>query len=138
AVERGALFGLLGPNGGGKSTLFRILSTLLPASGGSARILGHDVRREPHAVRRALGVVFQHPSVDALLTVEENLVHHGHLYGLSGRTLTAAVEEVLERLGLGDRRKERVARLSGGLKRRTELGKALLVGARVVLLDEPS
>ena len=137
-VEPGELFGLLGPNGGGKSTLFRILSTLLPASGGRARILGHDVATEPHAVRRALGVVFQHPSVDGLLTVEENLVHHGHLYGLSGIPLRRALGEVLARLGLADRRRERVARLSGGLKRRTELAKALLVGARVMLLDEPS
>ncbi len=101
-------------------------------------MLGHDVGREPHAVRRALGVVFQHPSVDGLLTVEENLLHHGHLYGLSGRRLGAAVGEVLERLGLTERRRDRVAALSGGLKRRTELAKALLVGARVLLLDEPS
>jgi len=137
-VERGELFGLLGPNGSGKSTLFRILSTLLPADGGSARVLGHDIAREPHAVRRALGVVFQHPSVDALLSVEENLLHHGHLYGLGGSALRAAIGEVLERLGLADRRAERVGRLSGGLKRRTELAKALLVGARVLLLDEPS
>src|SRR6266704_3638237 len=90
-VERGELFGLLGPNGGGKSTLFRILSTLLAAGGGAARVLGHDVAREPDRVRRRLGVVFQHPSVDRVLTVEENLVHHGHLYGLSGGALRAAV-----------------------------------------------
>src|SRR5438067_7042852 len=86
-VERGELFGLLGPNGGGKSTLFRILSTLLAAGGGAARVLGHDVAREPDRVRRRLGVVFQHASVDRTLTVEENLVHHGHLYGLSGASL---------------------------------------------------
>jgi len=137
-VEAGELFGFLGPNGGGKSTLFRILSTLLPVGSGSARILGHDVAREPDAVRRRLGVVFQHPSVDGLLTVEENLRHHANLYGLSGRVLRAAVDAVVERLGLAERRHDRVAHLSGGLKRRTELAKALLVGARVLLLDEPS
>jgi ABC-2 type transport system ATP-binding protein len=137
-VERGEIFGLLGPNGGGKSTLFRILSTLLAADGGRARVLGHDVGTEPAAVRRVLDVVFQHPSLDGLLTVEENLVHHAYLYGLHGRPLRARIEEVLGRLGLLDRRGERVQRLSGGLARRTELAKALLVGAKVLLLDEPS
>jgi len=137
-VERGELFALLGPNGGGKSTLFKILSTLLPAGGGAARVLGHDVAREPDAVRRSLGVVFQHPSVDCALTVEENLIHHGHLYGLSGRALRAALDVAVARLGLAERRRERVGRLSGGLMRRVELAKALLVGAEVLLLDEPS
>ena len=137
-VERGELFALLGPNGSGKSTLFRILSTLLRADGGQARVLGHDVVREGAAVRRGLGVVFQHPSVDGLLTVEENLVHHAHLHGLGGRALRTRAEEVLRRLGLWERHRERVDRLSGGLKRRVELAKALLVGARALLLDEPS
>ncbi len=137
-VERGELFGLLGPNGGGKSTLFRILSTLLAAGGGAARVLGHDVAREPDRVRRRLGVVFQHASVDRTLTVQENLVHHGHLYGLSGASLRAAVEAVTGRLGLAERRRDRVGTLSGGLQRRTELAKALLVGAELLLLDEPT
>src|SRR5438034_248830 len=137
-VERGELFGLLGPNGGGKSTLFRILSTLLAAGGGAARVLGYDVAREPDRVRRRLGVVFQHASVDRTLTVQENLVHHGHLYGLSGASLRAAVEAVTGRLGLAERRRDRVGTLSGGLQRRTELAKALLVGAELLLLDEPT
>jgi ABC-2 type transport system ATP-binding protein len=137
-VPRGELFGLLGPNGSGKSTLFKLLSTLVPLADGAARILGHDVAREPAAVRRRIGVVFQHPSVDGLLTVEENLVHHARLHGIAGRRLAAAVEAVLARLGLADRRRERASRLSGGLKRRVELGKALVVGAELLLLDEPS
>ena len=137
-MARGELFGLLGPNGSGKSTLFKILSTLIPPAAGRARILGDDVARDPAAVRRRLGVVFQHPSVDALLSVEENLRHHGRLYGLSGRRLAAAVDDVLRRLGLGERRRERAGSLSGGLKRRVEVGKALVVAARVLLLDEPS
>jgi ABC-2 type transport system ATP-binding protein len=137
-VEQGELFGILGPNGGGKSTLFRILSTLLPPTSGRAAVLGYDVVRAPDAVRRALGVVFQHASVDRLLTVEENLLHHGRLYGLGGRRLRNGISVLSERFGLAERRRERVGRLSGGLQRRTELAKALLVGARVLLLDEPS
>lgn len=137
-VERGEFFGLLGPNGSGKSTLFRVLATLLRAEGGRARVLGHDVGGEAAAVRRRLGVVFQHPSVDPLLGVEENLVTHGHLYGLGGGKLATRITEVLSRLGLAELRRERVGRLSGGTKRRVELAKALLVGAEVLLLDEPS
>ncbi len=137
-VARGEFFGLLGPNGGGKSTLFKIVSTLLAATSGVARVLGHDVAREPERVRRRLGVVFQHPSVDATLTVEENLVHHGHLYGLSGARLRAAMGAVVGRLGLAERRRDRVGTLSGGLRRRTELAKALLPGAELLLLDEPT
>jgi ABC-2 type transport system ATP-binding protein len=137
-VAPGELFALLGPNGGGKSTLFRLLSTLEPVQEGAAAVLGHDVMREAAAVRRSLGVVFQHPSVDGLLTVEENLVHHGHLHGLRARAVRARREAVLARLGLSERRTERVERLSGGMKRRVELAKALLVEARVLLLDEPS
>lgn len=138
SVAPGEMFGLLGPNGSGKSTLLRVLATLLRPEGGTARVLGHDVVREPDAVRRALGVVFQHASVDRKLTVEENLVCHAHLYGVTGRTLAERLDATLDRLGLSARRAERVERLSGGLERRVELAKALLVGARVLLLDEPS
>ena len=137
-VARGELFGLLGPNGGGKSTLFRILATLLPADGGVARILGHDVRGAPDAVRRRLGVVFQHASVDGKLTVEENLRHHGRLYGLRGPELTRRIDALLHRLGIAERRRDLVDRLSGGLRRRVELAKGLLPRPAVLLLDEPS
>ena len=78
-VRRGELFALLGPNGGGKSTLFKILTTLLPPSAGTARVCGHDVQTAQREVRRHIGVVFQHPSVDGKLTIEENLRHQGHL-----------------------------------------------------------
>ena len=132
------MFGLLGPNGSGKSTLLRILSTLLRPEGGTACVVGHDVVREPDVVRRALGVVFQNASVDRKLTVEENLACHGSLYGMSGRALAERLDATLERLGIAGRRAERVEQLSGGLERRVELAKALLIGARVLLLDEPS
>jgi len=137
-VRPAELFGLLGPNGGGKSTLFRILATLMAPDSGQARIMGHDVVAEPEAVRRRLGVVFQHPSVDGKLTVEENLRHQGHLYGLGGDTLRSRIAELLGRFGLADRRRERVESLSGGLARRVELAKGLLPRPSVLLLDEPS
>ena len=138
SVRQGEIFGLLGPNGGGKSTLFRILTTLLPPSEGTARVLGHDVVREPHAVRSRIGVVFQHASLDGKLTVEENLRHHGHLYGMRGAALAARMTMLLERFGLAERRTELVERLSGGLARRVELAKGLLPSPALLLLDEPS
>jgi ABC-2 type transport system ATP-binding protein len=137
-VRERELFALLGPNGGGKSTLFRILATILPPTDGTARILGFDVRTAAHDVRRRIGVVFQHASVDGKLTVRENLVHQGHLYGLSGRVLASRIDELIERFGLADRRNDLVERLSGGLARRVELAKGLLPQPSVLLLDEPS
>jgi ABC-2 type transport system ATP-binding protein len=137
-VRRGELFALLGPNGGGKSTLFKILTTLLPPSAGTARVCGYDVRTQQRDVRRHIGVVFQHPSVDGKLTVEENLRHQGHLYGLRGAGLKARIAELLDRFGLADRKDELVERLSGGLARRAELAKGLLPRPSVLLLDEPS
>ncbi len=137
AVNAGEIFGLLGPNGGGKTTLFKILSTLLVPSGGGAVVLG-DALSNPAAVRRHLGVVFQRPSLDGKLTVHENLLCHGHLYGMRGPHLRQRAAAVLERLGLSERAGDRVETLSGGLQRRTELAKALLHQPPVLLLDEPS
>jgi ABC-2 type transport system ATP-binding protein len=138
SVADGEIFGLLGPNGGGKTTLFRIIATLLTPSAGAVRVFGRDAVRESHAVRRLLGVVFQDPALDDRLTVGENLMHHGHLYGLMGSELDRRGGEVLDVLGLKDRARERVRTLSGGLQRRVELAKALLPRPRVLLLDEPS
>ena len=138
AVQRGELFGLLGPNGGGKTTLFKILSTLMRPSSGSASVFGDSISDAPAAVRQHLGVVFQHPSLDGKLTVAENLATHGHLYGMRGAALRQRADAVLRRLGLADRASDRVETLSGGLQRRTELGKALLHQPPLLLLDEPS
>jgi ABC-2 type transport system ATP-binding protein len=138
SVGRGEIFGLLGPNGGGKTTLFQILSTLRQPSTGTAQIFGDRLPGAPGAVRRHLGVVFQHPSLDEMLTVAENLFCHGNLYGLQGAALRQRSAVVLGRLGLADRAGDRVATLSGGLQRRTELAKALLHQPRLLLLDEPS
>src|SRR5258706_3730385 len=84
SIARGEIFGLLGPNGGGKTTLFKLISTLVPLQGGDARVLGFDLRGDTIALRRRLGVVFQHPSVDGQLTLAENLAHQGRLYGVNG------------------------------------------------------
>ncbi len=138
SVADGEIFGLLGPNGGGKTTLFRILSTLLEPSGGTARVGGHDVATEAAAVRACLGVVFQSPSLDPQLTVEENLRYGGNLYGLSGAALEARLREMAEALRVEDRLSDRVKTLSGGLQRRVEIAKSLLPRPCVLLLDEPS
>ena len=137
-VETGEVFALLGPNGGGKTTLFRLLSTLIPIQQGSASVLGYDVARDTAEVRRRIGVVFQAPALDKKLTVEENLRHQGHLYGMSGGALRGRIDEMLARLGVVDRRRDRVETLSGGLRRRVELAKGMLHGPRLLLLDEPS
>ncbi|HUB33590.1 MAG TPA: ABC transporter ATP-binding protein [Bryobacteraceae bacterium] len=137
-VRQGEIFGLLGPNGGGKSTLFRILSTMMVPTAGRAVIAGHDVVREPAAVRRKVGVVFQTQSLDKALTVEENLRAQGHLHGLSGATLRDRMQAAMRRLGLEDRHRDLVETLSGGLRRRVEIAKALLHRPQVLLMDEAS
>ncbi|HEY2104570.1 MAG TPA: ATP-binding cassette domain-containing protein, partial [Candidatus Binataceae bacterium] len=138
SIARGEIFGFLGPNGGGKTTLFKVLSTLVPCQAGAVRMLGRDLQGEKMDIQRRMGVVFQHPSVDDKLTVRENLEHHGHLYGMRGNHLRQRSRLMLERLGLSDRARDRVETLSGGLRRRTELAKALLHQPELLLLDEPS
>lgn len=137
-VERGEIFGLLGPNGGGKTTLFRVVSTLLPIQEGAVSVLGFDVHRQPAEIRFRIGVTFQSPSLDAKLTIRENLIHQAHLYGLCGKTMRTRIDDRLQRLGLGGRARDRVESLSGGLKRRVEIAKGLLHDPQLLLLDEPS
>ena len=134
-VMPGEMYGLLGPNGGGKTTLFRMLCTMLPPDHGTIRLLGKNVANS--AVRSHIGVVFQHPSLDARLTVLENLRHQGHLYGLKGRPLSQRIEEVLDMMTLTDRAKDRAEVLSGGLQRRVELCKSLLHRPKILIFDEP-
>jgi ABC-2 type transport system ATP-binding protein len=137
-VRPAELFGLLGPNGSGKTTLFRILSTLMIPTAGRAVVMGCDAALDPASLRRQIGVVFQAQSVDAKLTAYENLWHQGHLYGLRGSALKKRVAEILARVGLADRAKERVETFSGGMQRRIELAKGLLHHPGVLLLDEPT
>lgn len=137
-IPQGGIFGLLGPNGGGKSTLFRIIATIQRATSGNVSVMGYDVLSQSHQVRSLLGVLFQTPSLDVHLTAYENLRYHGMLFGLKGAELTKRIDQWLERLGLLDNRDDRVMAFSGGMRRRLELAKALLHNPRILLLDEPA
>jgi ABC-2 type transport system ATP-binding protein len=137
-VSAGAIYGFLGPNGGGKTTLFSILSTVLPIQSGSVSSLGYDIQNESAAYRERIGVTFQTPGLDRRLTVLENLIHQGHLYGLTGSQLRQTADELLTQFGVADRQFDIVDTLSGGLKRRVELAKCLIHRPSLLLLDEPS
>lgn len=138
SVEQGELFGILGPNGSGKSTMFRVLATIEEPQAGTATIGGLDVVSQAQQVRRLIGVVFQSQSLDKYLTVEENLSSQGHLFGLSGTNLKERITRLLDRLQLTDRRSSILKTLSGGMKRRVEIAKALLHDPKVLLMDEPT
>lgn len=137
-VPPGQIVGLLGPNGSGKTTLFRILATLLPPSYGVARVFDRDVVAESSLVRRRIGVVFQHASLDKKLTVAENLHYQGRLYGLAAALLRERIAELLARLKIADRAGDLVETLSGGMARRVEIAKGLMHRPALLLLDEPS
>lgn len=132
------IFGLLGPNGGGKTTLFRILATLVRPTSGSASVLGLDLLRDRGALRHRIGVVFQAPSLDQKLRVRENLAHQGRLYGLAGAALRERIDHLLLEFNLRERAQDLVETLSGGLRRRVEIAKSLLHRPELLLLDEPS
>lgn len=137
-VQTGEIFGLLGPNGGGKTTLFKILSTALPLTNGSIQIFGIDVKTDPTEIRKKIGVVFQNPSLDKKLTLLENILTQGSLYGLRGTDLKNRAQTVLKKLSIEDRASDFVEHLSGGLQRRGEIAKGLLHRPELLLMDEPS
>ena len=136
AVPRGGFVVLLGPNGAGKSTLFALITRLYDNVSGEIRILGHDVRRRPAAALQQLGVVFQSRSLDADLTVLQNLTYHAALHGIGRAAGRAKALDALEKVGLADRASARVRTLSGGQARRVEIARALLHDPTCLLLDE--
>lgn len=138
SVDAGEVVTLLGPNGSGKTTLFRLLCTLLPIQQGTVTIGGYDAAENPLAVRGQTGIVFQSPSLDKKLTVDENIACQGALYGIRGAELKTRRDELLAAMDLTDRRGDYCETLSGGLKRRVELAKGMLHRPRLLLLDEPS
>jgi ABC-2 type transport system ATP-binding protein len=137
-VGAGETFGFLGPNGAGKSTTIGMLCTLIRPTAGSAQVAGHDVRTERDEVRRSIGLVFQETTVDNYLTAEQNLRFHADLYGVDRAGLSARLDQVLEMVGLADRRRDLVEKFSGGMKRRLEIARGLLHSPRVLFLDEPT
>ena len=137
-VHAGETFGFLGPNGAGKSTTIKILCTLADATSGTAKVAGYDVATERDAVRRSIGLVFQEPTLDSYLTAEQNLQFHGELYGVDRSTAAARRKEVLEMVGLYDRKDDLVKNFSGGMRRRLEIARGLLHSPKVLFLDEPT
>jgi ABC-2 type transport system ATP-binding protein len=138
SVAAGEVFGFLGPNGAGKSTTIRMLCTLARPTGGEARVAGHDVVAERDAVRRNIGLVFQDPTLDGYLSAEQNLRLHAELYGVPRAVVRPRMRQVLEMVGLWERRDSRVNTFSGGMKRRLEIARGLLHSPRVLFLDEPT
>jgi ABC-2 type transport system ATP-binding protein len=137
-VDEGEMFGLLGPNGAGKTTLLSIVSSLLEATAGEVRILGQKLTPRDRELRRLVGIVPQELAVYGELTAGENLQFFGELFGLGGHDLRQRVTEVLRAVGLEDRAGQRVDTFSGGMKRRLNLGAALVHRPRLLLLDEPT
>jgi ABC-2 type transport system ATP-binding protein len=137
-VAAGETFGFLGPNGAGKSTTIKILCTLALPTSGSALVAGHDVVRERDAVRRNIGLVFQDTTLDNYLTGAQNLRFHAELYGVPAAAVGPRMQQVMEMVGLWDRRDSMVMTYSGGMQRRLEIARGLLHAPRVLFLDEPT
>jgi ABC-2 type transport system ATP-binding protein len=137
-IQAGEVFGLLGPNGAGKSTTIRMLTTLAEPTQGDIVVAGYDIQRQPAEVRRQIGVVLQQISVDGDLSVWENMEFHGRLHHMPGPQRQQAIDQWLAYVGLADRRQDKVKLLSGGMKRRLQIARALLHQPRILFLDEPT
>jgi ABC-2 type transport system ATP-binding protein len=137
-IPRGEIFGFLGPNGAGKSTTIKMLCTLTEPSGGTATVAGFDIRHDSASVRRNIGLVFQDQTLDQYLTADQNLRMHAELYGVPRSALKARTTQVLEMVGLEDRRSALVSTYSGGMRRRLEIARGLLHAPHVLFLDEPT
>jgi len=137
-IEEGEVFGLLGPNGAGKTTTLSMLATLVKPTSGTAEINGFDILKESHEVRKSIGIVFQNPSSDDLLTGYENLELHGLLYGLSKDIREKRIKNVLDLVDMSGRQNDQVKKYSGGMRRRVELARGLLHEPKILFLDEPT
>lgn len=137
-IAKGEVFGLLGPNGAGKTTVIHMLATLLKPTSGTAIVNGYDVVTEPGKVRSSIGIVFQAPSSDDMLTGYENLKIHAFLYGVPSYEREKRIQSVLELVGLADRQHDEVKKYSGGMRRRLEIARGLLHKPKVMFLDEPT
>jgi ABC-2 type transport system ATP-binding protein len=137
-VETGEVFGFLGPNGAGKSTTINMLCTLAKPSAGSASVAGHDIVSERDDVRRHIGLVFQDPTLDGYLSAQENLRLHAELYGVERSLVAARMRQVLEMVGLWERKDSPVSLFSGGMRRRLEIARGLMHSPRILFLDEPT
>jgi ABC-2 type transport system ATP-binding protein len=137
-VARGETFGFLGPNGAGKTTTIKILCTLANATSGTARVAGHDTRTERDSVRRNIGLVFQDTTLDTYLTAEQNLRFHAELYGVPKAAVIPRMHQVMDMVGLWDRKDSLVSTYSGGMQRRLEIARGLLHAPHVLFLDEPT
>ena len=138
SIKRGQIFSLLGPNGAGKTTTINVLITLIPIQEGKATVAGFDVAKERSEVRKSIGVVFQDQRLDRDLTAWETLDFHGRIYSISEEIRRHRIDELLELVELDDRRNELAKNLSGGMKRRLEIARGLLVRPKVLFLDEPT
>jgi len=137
-IEEGEVFGLLGPNGAGKTTTISMLCTLIHLTSGSASVAGFDIKKQPSMVRKNIGIVFQEPSVDDLLSGKENLDLHGMLYGMKEPERSRRIKEMLELVGLSDRANDLVKEYSGGMRRRLEIARGLMHKPKILFLDEPT
>jgi ABC-2 type transport system ATP-binding protein len=137
-IPTGEVFGFLGPNGAGKSTTISMLCTLVKPTAGTAEVAGHDVVHERDSVRRNIGLVFQDTTLDSYMTAERNLRLHAELYGVARDVVADRIHQVLDMVGLLERRRSKVAAYSGGMKRRLEIARGLLHSPRVLFLDEPT
>jgi ABC-2 type transport system ATP-binding protein len=137
-VREGEIFSFLGPNGAGKSTVINILTTLLPVQKGSATIAGYNLASEPQEVRRSIGIVFQDETLDRDLTVWETLELHGRIYSMPKADRKKRIEEIIKLVELEEKRNVRTRFLSGGMKRRLEIGRGLMTRPKVLFLDEPT
>jgi ABC-2 type transport system ATP-binding protein len=137
-VARGETFGFLGPNGAGKTTTIKILCTLANATSGTASVAGYDAARQRDAVRRSIGLVFQDTTLDTYLTAEQNLRFHAELYGVPKAAVNPRMRQVMDMVGLWDRKDSLVSTFSGGMQRRLEIARGLLHAPRVLFLDEPT